>query len=95
MTREEALLLWVGHGDDWSIKPCGCLTHSYSNFTWKLLMMRGETLLILVLESKLKVNFCTMCIKFCRHNADYSLIPITILICLVAYDKRRDPTEYG
>ena len=50
---------------------------SLSNFTCKLWMMRGGTLLISGHWSKVKVNFGTLCIRPCGHDTDYSLCPIT------------------
>ena len=67
---------------------------SLSNFTCKLSMMRGGTLLILGHE--VKVNCGTLCIRPCGHDSDYSFCPITFkLHVLVVDDERRNPIDFG
>ena len=45
---------------------------SLSNFTCKLWIMRGGTLLFWVTGSKFNVVFGTLCIRSCGHDTDYS-----------------------
>ena len=66
------------------------------NFTCRLWMMRGGTLLILGHTVKGQVNFDTLCIRPCGHDTDYSFYQITFkLYMYVAYDERRNPIDFG
>ena len=79
-----AVCVWLG---EWVRPPVTlCLVdmiqttvfaQSLSNFTCKLRMMRGGTLLIWPTGSKVKVNFGTLCMRPCGQDTDYSLSPIT------------------
>ena len=79
------------------IKPCwhdtdGSSVQSFSNFTCKLWMVTGGTLLILDHRvKKVKVNFGILCIKPCGQNMDYSFCPITFKLHMkVVDDEGRD-----
>ena len=50
---------------------------SLSNFTWTFTMMREGTLLILGHGAKGQGQLCTLCIRPCWHDTDYSFCPIT------------------
>ena len=69
---------------------------SLSNFACKFCMMRGGTLLILVMGLKVKVNLGTLCIKSCWHDTDYSFCPIAFKLHMqVVDDERRNPIDSG
>ena len=49
-----------------------------------------------VLGSKVKVNFGTLWIKPCGHDADYSFCQITFKLHMhVVHDERRNPIDFG
>ena len=68
---------------------------SLSNFTCKLWMMRGGTLLIWVPGSKVKVNFGTLRIRPCGYDTDYRFSPITFRLHMtVVDDERRNHIDF-
>ena len=49
-----------------------------------------------VTGSKVKVNFCTLCIKPCGHDTDYSFTPITFKLHMSVVDgEKRNPIYFG
>ena len=69
---------------------------SLSNFTCKLWTMRGGTYWFWVTGSKVKVNFCTLYIRPCGQDTDYSFSPITFKLHMsLVDDKGRNPIDFG
>ena len=68
---------------------------SLSNFTCKLWMMRGGTLLILGHGIKGQSNFGTLCIRPCGHDTDYKFSQITFRLHMqVVDDERRNHIDF-
>ena len=82
----------LGEVSEW-MGGCACfkISQSLSNFTCKLWMMRGGILLLLVVGSKVKVNFGNLYVKPCGH----SFCPLSNFTWKFWDDGRRNPIDFG